>query len=306
MDKFTSHPQRKDRFACSTIVFFWRDTRLRHPRSTTWLSILSHIKAPSALSDRRASDIPWLIWRKTPHWRKLGIHSSCLDPNVSRPTCRFPGRILPFAMSPNGAATMRLSCPKIARGLAAYVMYVLAIISSHLLGVHVYFNCVSMRLYMYTCMCMHTWYIYIYICECSSACLYLQRLKREKCMRLLGHASYTSKVSPDKLEGWSPPWAHLQVRNYEWMMTDQKDQKDMVNLIIQCGLKRPHPEWSYKMGITIQFGFKSGWGSVKTSRMRYSHITNWCRTFRDTFLLGCALSPALRTPTSKPPWGEMM
>ena len=125
---------------------------------------------------------------------------------------------------------------------------------------------VSMRLYMYTCMCMHTWYVYIYICECSSACLYLQRLKREKCMRLLGHASYTSKVSPDKLEGWSPPWAHLQVRNYEWMMTDQKDQKDMANLLIQCGLKRPHPEWSYKMGITIQFGFKSGWGSVKTSR----------------------------------------
>ena len=168
----------------------------------------------------------------------------------------------------------------------------------------------QLRIYAIVCVYMHVYaymiYIYIYICECSSACLYLQRLKREKCMRLLGHASYTSKVSPDKLEGWSPPWAHLQVRNYEWMMTDQKDQKDMVNLIIQCGLKRPHPEWSYKMGITIQFGFKSGWGSVKTSRMRYSHITNWCRTFRDTFLLGCALSPALRTPTSKPPWGEMM
>ena len=119
-------------------------------------------------------------------------------------------QILPFAMSPTGAATMRLSCPKIARGLAAYVMYVLATISSQLLGVHVYFNCVSMRLYMYTCMCMHTIYIYILliylcICECSSACLYLQRFKREKCMRLLGHASYTSKVSPDKLEGWSPP-----------------------------------------------------------------------------------------------------
>ena len=253
-------PKEKIDLHVPRLCFLWRDTRLRHPRSTTWLSILSHIKAPSALSDRRASEIPWFILEKNTALEKVRDTFFMFGPKCLTSYMSLSRQILPFAMSPNGAATMRLSCPKIARGLAAYLMYVLAIISSHLLAYLC--DCIC----IHACVCIHDIYTYIYICECSSACLYLQRLKREKCMRLLGHASYTSKVSPDKLEGWSPPWAHLQVRNYEWMMTDQKDQKDMANLLIQCGLKRPHPEWSYKMGITIQFGFKSGWGSVKTSR----------------------------------------
>ena len=107
------------------------------------------------MSDRRASEIPWFILEKNTALEKVRDTFFMFGPKCLTSYMSLSRQILPFAMSPNGAATMRLSCPKIARGLAAYLMYVLAIISSHLLAYLC--DCIC----IHACVCIHDMYIYM-------------------------------------------------------------------------------------------------------------------------------------------------